>query len=67
MEAQLAYGRSAVLNLTLPEERILASYGPAVGEPLDDLVASVAAAMPPETASMLPETTFFVIFMGSRR
>ena len=45
MEAQLAYGRSAVLNLTLPEERILASYGPAVGEPLDDLVASVAAAM----------------------
>ena len=45
MDAQLAYGRSAVLNLTLPEEKILASYGPAAGDPLDDLVAAVAAAM----------------------
>ncbi|MBC18746.1 MAG: hypothetical protein CMJ74_00610 [Planctomycetaceae bacterium] len=45
MESQLAYGRRAVLNLALPDEKILASYGPDAGEPLDDLVAAVAAAI----------------------
>ena len=60
MEAQLAYGRSAVLNLALPEEKILASYVPTAGEPLDDLIAAVAAAIldpigyPPLTQAVVP-------------
>lgn len=45
MEAKLAYGKSAALKLDLPEEKLLASYGPPAGEPLDDIVAAVAAAM----------------------
>ena len=45
MEAKLAYGRNAFLNLDLPEEKLFASYGPSAGEPLDDIVAAVAAAM----------------------
>ena len=45
MEAKLPYGQNAILNLQLPEEKLLAWYGRSLGEPLDDIVAAMAAAL----------------------
>ena len=43
MEAKLPYGQNALLNLQLPEEKLLAWYGCNPGEPLDDIGAAMAA------------------------
>jgi nickel-dependent lactate racemase len=45
MEAKLAYGQNAALDLDIAEEKLVASYGSHAGEPLDDIVAAVAAAI----------------------
>lgn len=60
MEAKLPYGQNACLELDVPEEKILAWYGRHAGQPLDDIVAAMAAAIhdpigyPPLTQAVVP-------------
>jgi len=60
MEAKLPYGHSASLSLQVPDDKLLAWHQPHAGQPLDDIVAAMAAAVldpigfPPLTQAVVP-------------